>query len=130
MLVGTVCLVLHLVISGTYQLKQLYNPLFIASNPIWYRMIYTYLALTAERFKYYFAWKVAEGASILCGFGFEGYDEKGSALGWKGVENIEIITFETATNTQTFSRAWNKRTQVTVSDNGFCCKFHAIRVKV
>jgi len=27
----------------------------------------------AERLKYYFAWKIAEGASIAGGFGFEGW---------------------------------------------------------
>eukprot|EP01038_Epipyxis_sp_PR26KG_P009308 gene9308-12542_t len=111
LLVGVISLAIHLPLSGHFQVRQLYNPEFIASNPIYYRIVYAYLALTADRFKYYFAWKVAEGASILGGFGFEGYDADGKELGWKGVENIEIITFETAPNIQTLSRAWNKRTQ-------------------
>jgi hypothetical protein len=29
------------------------------------------VCLLGERFKFYFAWKVAEGASVLGGFGFE-----------------------------------------------------------
>lgn len=73
------------------------------------------MALLGERFKYYFAWKIAEGSSVLAGFGFEGYttekDGKVVPKGWRGVENIEIISFETAANIQTLSRSWNKRTQ-------------------
>jgi len=67
--------------------------------------------LITDRLKYYFAWKVAEGASIMGGFGFQGYDKTGKVIGWAGVENIDIVAFETATNVQEFSRAWNKRTQ-------------------
>ena len=55
---------------------------------------------------------MAEGASILGGFGFEGYTADGKEKGWKGVENIDIMGFETATSVQSISRHWNKRTQV------------------
>lgn len=37
--------------------------------------------------------------------------EKHIVTGWRGVENIDIITYETGTNIQSLSRAWNKRTQ-------------------
>ena len=49
--------------------------------------------------------------SIVAGFGFEGFDGE-RAIGWSGVENIHVLGFELATNTQSLSRAWNKRTQV------------------
>jgi hypothetical protein len=64
-----------------------------------------------DRLKFYFAWKVAEGACVLGGFGFEGYDSAGNVKGWKGVENIDILGFELATNLQSISRNWNKGTQ-------------------
>jgi len=48
---------------------------------------------------------------VLGGFGFEGYDKDGKVKGWKGVENIDILGFELATNLQSISRNWNKGTQ-------------------
>jgi hypothetical protein len=46
------------------------------------------------------------------GFGFEGYDDEGKSKGFGGVENIDILGFELASNVQMLSRNWNKRTQV------------------
>ena len=60
-----------------------------------------YECMFINRLKYYFAWKVAEGASILGGFGFEGYDKEGKEIGWKGVENVNILGCEFAPNLQT-----------------------------
>jgi hypothetical protein len=111
LLLGVVCLVGHLVLSGHYPLSRIYDAAFIAAHNHVERYGYTWVALAAERLKYYFAWKVAEGASILGGFGFEGYDANGKPLGWSAVENISIVGFETAPNTQILSRSWNKRTQ-------------------
>ena len=45
------------------------------------------------------------------GFGFEGWNSDGKPKGWRGVENVDIIGFETAPNVQLLSRSWNKRTQ-------------------
>ena len=111
--VGVVCLGGHLVLGGKFPLSNAYNPSWVkehADHAL--RFGYLLVALFAERLKYYFAWKVAEGASVLGGFGFQGYDAKsGEVVGWRGVENIEILSFETAANVQTLSRSWNKRTQ-------------------
>jgi MBOAT, membrane-bound O-acyltransferase family len=109
--IGIFCLAVYLMLGSRYSLSKLYNEEFIASTNVFYRMLYTYLALIGERFKYYFIWKMAEGASVLGGFGFEGFDEEGKAKGWEGVSNISIIEFETAPNVQTLTRVWNKRTQ-------------------
>lgn len=111
LVIGVVCLVGHLVLSGKYPLSKIYDSEFISNHGHVDRYLYTWVALAAERLKYYFAWKVAEGASILGGFGFEGFTEDGKPIGWSAVENISIIAFETAPNIQTLSRSWNKRTQ-------------------
>ena len=110
--VGVVCLAGHLVVGGKFPLSNPYKPSWVAAHANHFmRFGYLLVALFAERMKYYFAWKVAEGASVLGGFGFQGYDANGEVVGWRGVENIEIITFETAANVQSLSRSWNKRTQ-------------------
>ena len=118
--VGVICLVLHLQLTGNifnvdkfpnFKLSTVCDKIHVNNNDIYYRYIFLWMALLAERFKYYFAWKVAEGSSILAGFGFEGYNEEGKVKGWAGVNNIDIIGFETAGSVQILSKAWNKRTQ-------------------
>ena len=110
--VGVVCLAGHLVMGSKFPISNLYTPAWVAQHANHaVRFGFLYAALFAERLKYYFAWKVAEGASVLAGFGFQGFDKDGREVGWRGVENIEILGFETATNVQTLSRVWNKRTQ-------------------
>ena len=112
LVIGVVSLVAHMQLAARFPLPNCYNPQWIAENPsMVYRYLFTWAALFADRLKYYFAWKVAEGASVLGGFGFQGYDKEGKVVGWSGVENIEILGFEMATNVQNLSRAWNKRTQ-------------------
>lgn len=111
LLVAVLSLVLHLQVAGRFPIKSLYSKDFIASTSYLYRYLFMYMALLGDRLKYYFAWKVAEGASILGGFGFEGFDSQGKAKGWGGVENVNIVGCETAPNVQTLSRNWNKRTQ-------------------
>lgn len=104
-------MVVHLYVSGLFPMSMLYDKAYIAATNPFTRFGNTLLVLFGDRVKYYFAWKVAEGASILGGFGFEGYDKEGKPIGWRGVENIDIIGFETAYNVQVLSRCWNKRTQ-------------------
>lgn len=111
LLISVICLVSYLKISSIVTVKQQYDPVWVAQHGYIDRYIRLVAAMFNDRLKFYFAWKVAEGASIFAGFGFEGYKEDGTPKGWNGVQNIDIIGFETATNIQTISRAWNKRTQ-------------------
>ncbi|KAI9987573.1 hypothetical protein PInf_023614 [Phytophthora infestans] len=68
-------------------------------------------ALFLTRAKYYVAWKLAEGATVLTGTGFEGFDEQNNPKGWDGVSNVDILGFELGANVREISRAWNKGTQ-------------------
>lgn len=76
------------------------------------RMIRVVVALFITRCKYYCAWKLAEGATILTGAGFEGFASDGTVIGFDGVDNIDIIGFETAQNFRGLARSWNKGTQM------------------
>eukprot|EP01041_Mallomonas_annulata_P009825 gene9825-20433_t len=108
---GLLFLPLHLLISTNFPIHKVISTDFINSNNIFSRYLYTWIAIYGIRFKFYFAWKIAEAASTLAGFGFEGYDEQGHVKGWRGVQNVDILALETATNMQTIVRQWNKRTQ-------------------
>ena len=82
------------------------------ANPWVYRYAYMWVGLFFTRFKYYFAWKNAEGANNIWYVGFEGYDKDGEPKGWELSNNVDILEFETATNMQTVSKAWNKKTSL------------------
>eukprot|EP00542_Grammatophora_oceanica_P011053 CAMPEP_0194026006 /NCGR_PEP_ID=MMETSP0009_2-20130614/321_1 /TAXON_ID=210454 /ORGANISM="Grammatophora oceanica, Strain CCMP 410" /LENGTH=500 /DNA_ID=CAMNT_0038664459 /DNA_START=73 /DNA_END=1575 /DNA_ORIENTATION=- len=82
------------------------------ANPWIYRYMYTWVGLIGIRQKYYFAWKNAEGSNNIWYAGFEGFDEKGNAKGFENANNMDIIAFETAPDTQTLTRQWNKKTSL------------------
>jgi hypothetical protein len=83
----------------------------IHSNTPWHiRYGYSWVALFFQRFKYYFAWKNAEGSNNIWYAGFEGFDTKGDPIGWENANNIDILQFETAPNLKLLSAAWNKKT--------------------
>lgn len=77
-----------------------------------YRYAYMWVGLLVVRQKYYFAWKCAEGANNVWYAGFEGFDEKGNVKGWENSSNMNILAFETASNIQTLSKEWNKKTSL------------------
>ena len=103
----------YLVLSPIFPATNVAKPEWIAANPSHvYRYLFTLAVSFTIRLKFYFAWKIAEAASVLGGFGFEGYDaETGKPIGWRGVENVDILGVETACNVQNITRCWNKRTQ-------------------
>jgi len=72
--VGVISLVLHLQIAGRFPVSLLYSSDFINTVPYVQRWGVLILAMIGQRLKFYFAWKLAEGASILGGFGFQGTD--------------------------------------------------------
>jgi hypothetical protein len=45
---------------------------------------------------HYHEQQVADGAAVLAGFGYEGKDPTSGKNKWDGVNNIDIIAFETA----------------------------------
>jgi len=111
LLVGVVCLVGFLKLSAYFQISDQLDAEYVrAVGPV-VRFAHLMVAIFAYRLKFYFAWKVAEGASVMGGFGFEGYDAEGKEKGWRGVENVDILSFEASSNMQSFTRHWNKRTQ-------------------
>jgi hypothetical protein len=113
MLLGVACMAGYLYLNGNgYSTHHAYDTTWIASRDWWVRGAFIYVCMCSERFKFYFIWKMSEGANILGGFGFQGYEADGkTALGFRGVENIDILGFEFSTSVQTLSRAWNKGTQ-------------------
>jgi hypothetical protein len=112
MIIGIACMIAYLQLSGNgYQTYWAYDNDWIAERSHWARYAFTYICLISERFKFYFIWKMSEGANILAGYGVQ-YDDKGKVAGYRGiVDNCDVMGFEFSTTIQTLSRAWNKGTQ-------------------
>jgi hypothetical protein len=106
-IVGILSLIAYLTLSGNgFSTYWAYDLNWIASQPnMLHRFLFIYVCLVSERFKFYFIWKMSEGANILGGFGYT------SDHTFRGCENIDIMGFEFSTTIQALSRAWNKGTQ-------------------
>eukprot|EP00559_Dactyliosolen_fragilissimus_P002026 CAMPEP_0184869476 /NCGR_PEP_ID=MMETSP0580-20130426/34235_1 /TAXON_ID=1118495 /ORGANISM="Dactyliosolen fragilissimus" /LENGTH=208 /DNA_ID=CAMNT_0027370991 /DNA_START=626 /DNA_END=1249 /DNA_ORIENTATION=+ len=70
------------------------------------RYMYTWASLFLIRQKYYFVWKNAEGSNNIWFAGFDGFDQSGKSLGWETSNNIDILSFELASNVKGATSAW------------------------
>jgi lysophospholipid acyltransferase len=85
--------------------------------PFWKRFLFIQAAGFSSRVKYYAVWLLAEGACVLCGLGFNGYDKDGKAR-WNRVSNIRPFTYETAESVKVLLESWNMRTNVWLKNYG------------
>ncbi|KAI1980989.1 Lysophospholipid acyltransferase [Ophidiomyces ophidiicola] len=67
------------------------------------------LGLTA-RTKYYGVWTLTEGACILSGMGYNGFDPQTGKAYWNKLENVNPLELETAQSPHGFLGNWNKNT--------------------
>ncbi|KAG7192757.1 lysophospholipid acyltransferase [Scheffersomyces spartinae] len=75
-----------------------------------YRIFYMWGLGFTYRLKYYTIWSIAEGACILCGIGYNGYDSDTDSFKWDRVQNINEWAFETGQNVRACLEAWNMNT--------------------
>lgn len=85
---------------------------FFATGTVLERYAAVWVALLGVRFKYYFGWKIAEGAAVMSGLGYNGVDKATGAHRWDRVENIGIWSYETSQSLRTSSQNWNKTTNL------------------
>lgn len=62
------------------------------------------------RVKYYGVWALTEGACILSGMGYNGFDPKSGKVFWNRLENVDPWGLETAQNSHAYLGSWNKNT--------------------
>lgn len=83
---------------------------FLNDHYLIYRMFYMWILGFLYRLKYYAIWLIAEGACILGGIGYNGYDEATGKFKWDRVQNIDEVAFETGQNVHVCLEAWNMNT--------------------
>ncbi|KAF9997228.1 lysophospholipid acyltransferase [Entomortierella chlamydospora] len=76
------------------------------------RFIYVQFSALGARFKYYAVWKMAEGACVLAGFGYNGPDPKTGEPRWDATSNVDIWAYETGESIKDLADSWNKGTNM------------------
>ncbi|KAI2936451.1 hypothetical protein CBS63078_962 [Aspergillus niger] len=108
-LVGLAWILAFLQLGSYYNQETILSPRYMGySFPrrVW---IMHMVGLTA-RLKYYGVWSLTEGACILSGMGYNGFDPKSGKVFWNRLENIDPWSLETAQNSHGYLGSWNKNT--------------------
>lgn len=66
---------------------------FLLETPLYSKIWFIIVITSLTRFKYYFAWTLADAVCNASGFGFSGYNEKGDQE-WNLLDNIDILGVE------------------------------------
>uniref|UniRef100_A0A182WIN8 Lysophospholipid acyltransferase 1 n=1 Tax=Anopheles minimus TaxID=112268 RepID=A0A182WIN8_9DIPT len=106
-----VCALIFVKFATIYPIKTMKDDEFIASSGFFYTLWFMMMATTAVRFKYYFAWLMADAICNNSGLGFNGYDKRdGVTPRWDMLSNIQVLEFEFGTNFRNCINAWNAGT--------------------
>lgn len=97
------------------QLSSRFSSDFVLSDDFlkfWFpRRVWTvYMLGFTTRLKYYGVWSLTEGACILSGMGYNGFDPKSGKVFWNRLENVDPWGLETAQNSHGYLGSWNKNT--------------------
>lgn len=83
---------------------------FRLSKSFIYKLVFIWILGIVERLKYYAVWLISEGACIVVGLGYNGYDPVKDVLYWNRVQNIDPLKFELGQNVHDCLEAWNMNT--------------------
>ncbi|XP_055526794.1 lysophospholipid acyltransferase 6 isoform X2 [Wyeomyia smithii] len=105
-----VCALIFVKFATIYPIKAMKDDDFTDNAGFFYSFWYMMMATTAVRFKYYFAWLLADAICNNSGLGFNGYEQDGVTARWDLVSNIDVWAFEFGTNFRNSINAWNSGT--------------------
>lgn len=106
-----VCAFIFMKFVKVYPIKTLKDPEYISNTAIPYNLWYNMMATTIIRFKYYHAWLLADAINNNAGLGFAGYDKEGNPK-WDLITNINVLSFEFASNFRDAINNWNIGTNI------------------
>ncbi|XP_030387969.1 lysophospholipid acyltransferase 1 isoform X2 [Scaptodrosophila lebanonensis] len=101
-----VCAFIFMKFVKMYPVKNMKDDDFLNNTNIGYKFWYAMLATSCIRFKYYHAWLLADAICNNSGLGFTGYDKDGNAK-WDLISNINVLSFEFASNFRDAINNWN-----------------------
>ncbi|QFZ28994.1 putative lysophospholipid acyltransferase [Clavispora lusitaniae] len=107
---GVFFALLYLQLPKYVNLDYVFSDGFVSHHSFLFRIFYLWILGIGHRLKYYTIWLIAEGACILCGIGYNGYDASTKKFKWNRVQNIAPFTFESGQNVHVCLEAWNMNT--------------------
>lgn len=107
--IGLAWIFAFLKFSGWYNIELITGDTYMTYG-IFRRVWLMHMFGFTTRLKYYGVWSLTEGACILTGMGYNGYDAKAGVFKWDRLENVKPIGIETAQNTRAYLDNWNKNT--------------------
>lgn len=106
---GLVWILAFLQLGSVYNKETVLGEQFMDYSIIRRIWILHMLGVTA-RLKYYGVWALTEGACVLSGMGYNGFDERTGKVFWDRLENVDPWSLETAQNSHGYLGSWNKNT--------------------
>ncbi|CCM03379.1 uncharacterized protein FIBRA_05509 [Fibroporia radiculosa] len=110
MLIGLAFLGSYVTFAGSFNLGVTIEDWFVQRSLL-YRIAYLQLCGFFERTKYYAIWILTEGACILTGLGFTGFNASGGSR-WEGAANVDVLKIEFPPNFKVLLDSWNMKTNV------------------
>ncbi|TIC02476.1 MBOAT-domain-containing protein [Wallemia mellicola] len=112
MVFGLIFMALYAVFGGSTDMGFLIDSEWKKNHGILSRIAFLQKSAVVTRCKYYAVWSISEGACIISGLGFNGYNEKNGRTRWDRVRNIDVLGVELAQNVKELLDAWNMNTNV------------------
>lgn len=108
-LMGLVWIFVFLQLGSLYNKESVLGESFLSYSFL-RRVWILYMLGFTTRTKYYGVWSLTEGACILSGLGYNGFDPKTGKVFWNRLDNIDPWSLETAQNSHGYLGSWNKNT--------------------
>lgn len=106
---GVIWLLLYIIFRGKFDPSLLLKDEF-ESLPFLRRVFLLHMVGFVARWIYYSVWSLSEGACILTGLGYNGFDPHTGQAHWNHLENVNPVGLETAQNPYLYVGSWNKNT--------------------
>ncbi|KAG6849944.1 hypothetical protein H0H93_003316 [Arthromyces matolae] len=110
MVMGLAFLGIFVVFGGSNNFSTALTPSFM-ENSLFVRICLFQVYGFLERSKYYAVWTLTEGASIVTGLGFTGFNSSGKST-WNGAANVNVLEIELPSNFKVLLDSWNMKTNV------------------
>lgn len=108
---GLVWILCFLNFSGWYNTELLLDDSYM-SYSLPRRLWVLHMTNFTARMKYYGVWSMTEGACILAGLGYNGFDPVTGKVSWNRLTNIYPWGVESAQNTRAYLENWNIKTNL------------------
>ncbi|KAJ0116531.1 hypothetical protein J7T55_007511 [Diaporthe amygdali] len=108
---GLVWIICFLNFSGWYNTDLLLDDSYMDYS-LPRRLWILHMTNFTARMKYYGVWSMTEGACILAGLGYNGFDPITGKISWNRLSNIYPWGVESAQNTRAYLENWNIKTNL------------------